>query len=192
MLMFKQLFTSRTRSKILELFLSDPYSEIHLREICRRIQENYNSTRRELNHLVELQILTSRMDGNQRYFKINKEHTIYPELKNIYLKTSGVGNTIRDNLEEIGNIKHCFIYGSFANDTERPDSDLDLFIVGTIDENKLIPIINKLEKKLNRDINYILYTPDEFRERKEKRDKFVMNVLNEKKVMLYGDEDELR
>lgn len=190
--MLGQLVTSRTRSKILELFLSKPDMEIHLREIARRIDENLNSTRRELNHLVEMSILVSRKDGNQRYFKINKDNIIYPELKKIYLKTSGLGSSIRDDLQKIGEIQYCFIYGSYAKDTETAESDLDLFIVGDVQEEELIPIINRLEKKLSRDINYVLYTSNEFRNRIDKKDKFVLNVLKEDKIMLYGDEDELR
>ena len=134
--MFEQLFISRTRSKILELFLSCPDLETHLREIARRINEKYNSTRRELNHLEEISILISRKDGNQRYFKINKANLIYPDLKNIYLKTSGVGNAIRNSLDKIGKIQFCFIYGSYARHTEKAESDLDLFIVGDIDKGK--------------------------------------------------------
>ena len=189
--MLEHLITSRTRSKILELFLSEPGLEIHLREIARRIEENINSARRELNHLEEVSILTSRKDGNQRYFKINKANLIYPDLKNIYLKTAGVGNAIRNSLVEIGDIQYCFIYGSYARHTEKPDSDLDIFIVGEVDENKLIPVINSLETKLNREINYILYTLEEYRKRVERRDKFVMNVLEGEKIMLFGDENEL-
>ncbi len=189
--MFEHLIISRTRSKILELFLSEPGLEIHLREIARRIEENINSARRELNHLEEVSILTSRKDGNQRYFKINKAHIIYPDLKNIFLKTSGVGNVIRNSLEEIGKIQFCFIYGSYASNTEKTESDLDIFIVGDIEENRLIPVINSLEEKINREINYILYTSDEYHKRVERRDKFVMNVLEGEKIMLYGDENKL-
>jgi len=188
--MLEQLITSRTRSKLLELFLSRPDMEIHLREISRRIEENYNSTRRELNHLEELSLLNSRKDGNQKYFRMNRQHPIYPELKNIYIKTSGIGNAIIDNLQDMGSIQYCFIYGSYARDAETPDSDLDLFLVGAIDENRLIPVINKLEKKLNREINYVLYTSTEFTNRRNKRDRFVMNVLDDDIIMLYGDEDD--
>ena len=186
------MITSRTRSKILELFLSEPESEIHLREIARKIEENINSVRRELNHLEELLILSSRKQGNQRYFKINKTNIIYPDLKNIYLKTAGVGDAIRRSLDEIGRIKYCFVYGSYANNTEKADSDLDLFIVGNVEEQKLIPIINGLETELNRDINYILYTPDEYHARVKREDRFVLNVLEGKKIMLCGDENELQ
>ena len=189
--MFEQLITSRTRSKILELFLSNPESEIHLREIARRIDENVNSARRELNRLEDISLLSSRKDGNQRYFRLNRANIIYPELKRIYLKTSGLGDMIRNNLEGQGIIKFCFIFGSYASDKEKSDSDLDLFIVGDIDENILIPVISDLEKQLNRDINYILYTLDEYLSRVKRRDRFIMNVLEGEKIMLCGDEDEL-
>lgn len=189
--MLEKLITSRTRSKILELFLSNPDMEIHLREVGRRIEENYNSTRRELNNLEDMTILISRKNGNQRYFRINKDNPIYPDLKSIYLKTSGIGNAIRNSLDKIGEIRYCFIYGSYASNTEMPHSDLDLFVVGEIDENELIPIINGLEKRLKREINYILYTLDEYQTRKKNKNKFVLNVLREDKIMIHGDENEL-
>jgi predicted nucleotidyltransferase len=190
--MFGRLFTSRSRSKILELFLSGTFDEMHMREIARKIGGNINSVRRELYHLEDIGILASRKDGNQRYFRVNKDHPIYPELKAIYLKTAGVGNMIRSSIHDVGKVQHCFIFGSFANGTERADSDLDLFIVGDVDENVLIPVINALESKLNRDINYILYTPGEYRDRVERGDRFVLNVLEGKKILLCGEEDDLR
>ena len=97
--MLRKIITSRTRAKLLEFFLSHPHLEIHLREISRQIGANINSTRRELNHLEDISLLESRMDGNQKYFKFNIEHPIYPDLKSIYLKTRGIGDAIRNELE---------------------------------------------------------------------------------------------
>jgi predicted nucleotidyltransferase len=189
--MFERLFTSRTRARILELFLSNPGLRIHLREISRRIGENYNSTRRELNHLEGLSLLASQKSGNQRLFSMNTGHPIYPELKNIFLKTAGMGNGIREAFKNLGGLRLCFIYGSYAEDAETPQSDLDLFIVGEVDEVRLIPVVNGLEKRLHREINYVLYTPEEYMRRKRGKDPFVTNVLEGKKVMLQGDENEL-
>ena len=80
-----------------------------------------------------------------------------------------------------------FIYGSYANNTAGLHSDIDVFIIGTIDQNQLILAIKKLEKKLSREINYVAYEPKEFKERVKKKDSFVTNVIHEPKILLIGD-----
>ncbi len=54
-------------------------------------------------------------------------------------------------------------------------------------EDELIRCIEKLEKELYREINYVIFTPAEFSQRIRNNDPFIKNVLSEKKVMLIGD-----
>ncbi len=58
---------------------------------------------------------------------------IYNELACIILKTEGVAKELRDSLSEIG-VEMAFIYGSFANMKAGVDSDIDVFIIGDVDE----------------------------------------------------------
>ena len=117
---------------------------------------------------------------------------IYEELTNIILKTEGVAKILREKLTKIGDIKTAFIYGSFASKKAGIKSDLDLFIIGKIEEKKFIIFINKLEEELTREINYVLFDSKEFRDRIETNDPFIVNVLKEPKIMLIGDLDEFR
>jgi len=117
---------------------------------------------------------------------------IYSELTDIILKTEGITRILQEKLSEIGTIKSAFIYGSFASKKAGIKSDIDLFIVGTINEKQLILFIKELEKKLSREINYVLFEPEEFRERIKKKDPFVSNVLKEPKITLMGNVHEIR
>lgn len=117
---------------------------------------------------------------------------IYNELTNIILKTEGVAKLLQEKLSEIGEVKNAFIYGSFASKEAGINSDVDLFIVGRVNEKQLIMLIKKLEKKLSREINYVLFEPREFRERIKNKDPFVSNVLKEPKIMLVGNLNEFR
>jgi hypothetical protein len=83
-----------------------------------------------------------------------------------------------------------FIYGSFAKSAAGAKSDIDLFIVGNIDENQLIPLVHESERALNREINYTLMRPGELEQRKREGEPFVTNVLKEPKLMIIGTCDD--
>ena len=189
--MLQKLFTSKTRVKLLTLFIMNPGREMYIREIARTTRENINSIRRELTNLEGIGLLKSERRGNLKYYAVNKKMPIYNELASIILKTEGVAKELRDSLSEIG-VELAFIYGSFANMKAGLDSDIDVFIIGEVDEDDLIIKIGAIEKKLSREINYILFTVKEFEEREKSKDPFIVNVLRESKIILVGDLSDLR
>ncbi|MDD1666976.1 MAG: winged helix-turn-helix domain-containing protein [Methanomicrobiales archaeon] len=84
--MLTHLFSSRTRVKLLELFLLHPEREVHVREICRITGLNINAVRRELANLEELGLLRSRWAGNARFYTVNLVFPVYHELTGILVK----------------------------------------------------------------------------------------------------------
>jgi predicted transcriptional regulator len=82
----ERLFSSRSRVKLLELFLLHPEREIHIREICRITGLNINAVRRELANLEGIGLLRSRRAGNARFYTVNIAFPIYQELISIFLK----------------------------------------------------------------------------------------------------------
>jgi DNA-binding transcriptional ArsR family regulator len=86
-----RLFTSRTRVKLLELFLLHPEREVHVREICRITGVNINAVRRELRNLEDLGLLRSRRAGNARFYTVNIACPIYQELTGILVKLGHPG-----------------------------------------------------------------------------------------------------
>lgn len=185
--MLDKLFTSKTRVKLLNLFLLNPETELYVREIARKTGENTNAIRRELQNLENIGLLLSEKKGNLKYYSTNKKMPIYIELTNIVLKTGGIQRILSENLTMLGSIETAFIYGSFASGSAGSKSDIDLFIIGQVYEDELIRCIEKLEKELSREINYVLFTPSEISQRIRNNDPFIKNVLNEKRVMLIGD-----
>jgi len=185
--MLEKLFTSKTRVKLLTLFLLNPETRLYVREIARKTGENTNAIRRELQNLEDISLLLSEKKGNLKYYSTNKKMPLYIELTNIILKTEGVGRNLSENLTSIGSIETAFIYGSFASGSAGGKSDIDLFIIGHVHEDELIRCIEKLEKELYREINYVIFTPAEFSQRRRNNDPFIKNVISEKKVMLIGD-----
>jgi predicted nucleotidyltransferase len=141
--------------------------------------------------LEDLGILTSKREGNLRQYQANRECPFYDELKGLVLKTVGVAGEIKTALDQLAGIESAFLYGSYARRDEKATSDVDLVIVGDVDMDKLDVLMGKLEKRLGREINYVLYSKREFKAKIKKSDGFVMDVLAGEKIMLTGKEDGL-
>jgi predicted nucleotidyltransferase len=188
--MLEALISSKTRVKLLTLFLLNPEQEYYVREIVRMIEENYNAVRRELANLEAFGLITGQKKGNQQYYTVNRSFFLYDDLQKIVLKTEGIAKTIRGDLGGQSNIECMFIYGSFARGTAGAKSDIDLFIVGDVDENVLIPLIHTSEQAINREINYTLMNGDELNRRKKSGDPFVKNVMLEPKIQIIGTCDD--
>ena len=103
---------TKSKAELLKLFLTNPDRTFYMQEIGRILGRKPGSFQRALNNMVSEGILTSEYRAKARFFKANKKYPIYKELKSIVFKTVGVQGSIRDVLEEIGNIKFAFIYGA--------------------------------------------------------------------------------
>ena len=189
--MLKKLFTSTTRVKLLKLFFLHREREFYLRELSRITGENLNSVRRELQNLKNAGLITERRRGNQKLYKVNKLSPIHEELRRLVIKTVGIGDVLRKELSKF-NIKFALVYGSFAQGDEIETSDIDLLIIGDLNEEKLIKVIGKLEEELSREINYILWTEKEFKRKIREGHHLLMDILKKPIIMLVGDEDEFR
>lgn len=183
---------TKNRAELLKLFFTNPDRAFYMQEIGRILEKKPGIFQRTLNNLVSEGILESEYKANARYFKVNRSYPLFKELKNIVFKTVGIKGSIGDVLKEAGDIKMAFIYGSYAKAKENYLSDIDIIIIGAPNEDELVKKLDKLEEKLQRDINYKLYTLNEFKKDVRESEPFVLEVLKDKKIMIIGDEDELR
>lgn len=179
-----ELTKSKTKEKILRLFFSAPEKSYYLRQMERMINVSVGTLRREILVLKEKGIFKSEHRGNLLYFFLNKEYPLYKELKNIIFKTIGAEGALKKELSKISGIKEAYIYGSFARGEEKSLSDIDILIIGSINENEFIDLISKLEQKLDREINYTLMTEKEFRKKLKEKNSFLENILKQKKIKL--------
>jgi predicted nucleotidyltransferase len=190
--MLQKLFSSRVRVEILSTFLMNPERKLYVREVARLTGEDYKNVSMELRNLEEIGLVSSRNEGNLKYFSLNKEFVIYEELKSIFMKTKGAVGILREAVSTKRDIDYAFIYGSFATGEERAESDIDLMVIGRISLEEVLALIRGPEEKLSREINVSLYDLQEIRKRVKDHDPFIMEVLGGSKIMLIGDENELR
>lgn len=185
--MLKYFITSKTKRKLLRLFLLNPEKSFYIREMEKLINEPINGIRRELKNLQKAGFLKVRRDGNRKLFRVNNGFPIISELKTIIYSTIGIGDYLKEHIENIEDIEFAFIYGSVAKDEETATSDIDIFLVGKISEKKFHKVISDLEEHIGRDINYTLMSKQEFEKRRKENDPFIKRILNESKIILKGN-----
>lgn len=185
--MIEQLLGSKTRVKLLHLFLSSPNRSFYVREITRKIDEQINSVRRELSNLLSIGIILSDTTNNRVYYEVNQEYEFYEPLRTIFasenkaLPKQQEKSPQKDEAKSMGNVELLLYTGQFTRD-ER--TGVDILIVGNTNLNSVQKYVAELESKEGKELRYTVMTLADFVYRKQVRDRFINDILASKKQVL--------
>ena len=186
-----EFLSSRSRAEILRLLFGTEGRELHVRELERQSGLADATIRQELKKLTRLGVIVARQDGNRTYYRANVESPLYPDIRNLVRKTSGLTDVLREALGE-AEIQIAFVFGSVASGAEKATSDVDLMVIGAISLRQLSKRLSGLATKLGREINPHALTPAEFARRIKEREHFINSVMETPRLFVIGSEDELR
>ncbi|MGH2361969.1 MAG: nucleotidyltransferase domain-containing protein [bacterium] len=116
---------------------------------------------------------------------------LFAEIKQMVYKTAGLGDIVRKAVEGVPGIKAAFVYGSVARGEEKPTSDIDLFVLGHLDRQGLSASLSQAERQLDREINLVTMSVDEWRKRAAAKEGFIQELREAPKIFLVGDEQSL-
>lgn len=184
------LLSSRVKAETLRLLFGPGGGEMHVREIARRAGLNEATVRQELKRLRRLGLVISRKDGNRTQFRAATEHPLYPDLRGLVLKTSGLADVLREAIAS-PRIRVAFVFGSIAEGTEEPASDVDLLVIGDLSLRELANKLSGVAERIGREVNPHVLTAREYARRRRARDHFVSTVRRAAKVFLIGDAHDL-
>lgn len=184
--MIEQLFGSKTRVKLLQLFYGNPNRSFYVREITRKIDEQINSVRRELANLLSVGIITSDNSNNKLYYEVNQKYEYYQPLLTIF-GTAPDKATIGEATDEADTAPQAFkpLAGVdlvlFTGQLTRDDrSGIDVLIVGGVSNSQAQKYITELEQQESKELRYAVMTSDEFEYRQKINDRFLSMVLESK------------
>ena len=189
---FERLFASRVRVALIAYFVLHPGERLHVRALEKIVGAQYSAVWRELRNLEVAGLVASEKIAGSRFYELAPEFPLLAELRSMVLKTVGIGDAVRKSLVKLRGIDAAFIFGSFADGSADSSSDLDLMILGDLELENVSSAISDLESELNRPVNYVLYSLQEWRSRLDHEDAFATNVMAGTKLMLIGSEDGLR
>jgi uncharacterized membrane-anchored protein YjiN (DUF445 family) len=199
--MIESLFGSKTRVKLLQLFLRNPDSSFYVREITRLIDEQINSVRRELANLVKVEIIQSQNVDNKLYYQVNSKYQHYKALRQLFaegLADEESSTQVEDKVTEspvvdsrisaykktfkaVDSLRCVVLSGKLVSNSSSP---VDLLLAGTIPKQKLTKLVKAIEKVEGIDINYTLLSFEEFYYRLNIKDKFISDIFKEEYVVI--------
>ena len=193
--MLEKLFGSKTRVKILKLFLLHPQNKFYIRQLARDQKLQLNSVRRELENMEKFGILTSSSSNREetaqsggqekKYYQANLEFVLFDEIKALIVKAQILyEKDFIVKLQSAGRVKLLVLTGLFVNNQ---NSLIDLLIVGKLNKVKLAKLIRELENELGKEINYTLFNSREFKYRRDITDIFLYGILESKKMVVIDE-----
>jgi predicted nucleotidyltransferase len=177
---------SKVRRRLMAYYFTNPKASHHLRDLADRLSVDPSNLSKELGRLEREGLFHSEVVGRQKYFRLNRRYSLYNEVRKIVAKTVGVLPLISRYLKKIEGIEEAHLYGSFARSQQDARSDIDLILIGVPDKKLLAEAVRKLEKQLGREINYTVLPRQEFERRRERKDSFLENVWQNKRLSLIG------
>ena len=186
------LFT-KTQQRVLGVFFGHPERSFYASELIRDTGTGSGAAQRELAKLEASGLIVARRIGHQKHYQANATSPVFSELRDIVLKTVGLVEPLRESLKPFASeIRAAFLYGSVAKGTDQATSDIDLMIISdTLTYGEVFGAIERVTRSLGRTVNPTVYTAAEFSKRVRKENAFVTRVLEQRKLWVFGSENDL-
>lgn len=191
--MIDALFGSKTRVKLLHLFLNNPNRAFYVREITRKIDEQINSVRRELANMLSIGIIKSDSSNNRLYYEINQQYAHYDPLRAIFadnnlqseVTAASDANDWVKRLKSLGDVRVALLSGSMVRGSK---GELDVLLAGNINKTQAKRFIKELEEEENKVLNYTVMSYEDFYYRLSVKDRFITDIVNAKITLLQDTE----
>lgn len=196
--MIDALFGSKTRVKLLHLFLDNPGQSFYVREITRIIDEQINSVRRELSNMLEVGVITSDSADNKLYYQANQRYEYYVPLRTIFSdqkiaasvpSVSGDVPAWHKLIIEMAGVRIAIVAGMLVQGSS---GSVDLLLVGDIPAKRAAQVIASIESDIGRELSYTILPYDEFYYRLSVHDKFISGVTRNKHLVLIDTDGVLK
>jgi len=192
--MLEHLFGSKTRVRLLRIFLHNGKNAFFVRELTRKIGAQINSVRNELDNLVDMGLVVAtdapaeadavkgRAAPQRKYYRINQDALLYPEMRALFVKAQLIleKDFVR-RITNAGGVSYLALMGFFVGEE---GAQTDMLIVGKVQKEKLSSVIRSFEREIGRDVNFTVFTPQEFRYRRDVTDRFLYSILESRKLVV--------
>lgn len=185
------LFCSRTRAGILTCLFGATPQRLHVRALVRESGCSLGAVQQDLRNLVALGLVRSERDGNRLYYSADANHPLYPALRDLVARTTGIYAVLAESLGSNG-IRFAYVFGSIASGQAKASSDVDLMVIGSVGLRELVTRLIPAGERLGREINPHVMSEAEYFKRCEEGEHFISTIVGSERHIIVGDEYELR
>lgn len=195
--MIDALFGSKTRVKLLHLFLSNPGRAFYVREITRKIDEQINSVRRELANMLSVGIIKSENADNKLYYEVNQDYPHYEPMRQIFVAAAPASKAIEEvdavgdwakRLKALGDVRVGILSGKLVHGS---DGEVDILLAGSINKTQAKKFVKELEQEEGKTLNYVVMEYQDFYYRLSIKDRFVSSIITTKHTVIADTEQVL-
>ncbi len=190
--MLDNILFGKTRAALLRELYANPDRRVSFNQLVRRLKSGPGAISRELATLTSAGLVAEQREGNQRFLSAGTSSPLFSELKALITKASGAPTFIREALQGLEDqIDIAVIFGSVAKGTERADSDVDLFIIGTAGYSVVTQRMYSIEDRLGRKVQTLYFDPSSPTDRASLQKSSTRAMLAGPKLFVLGDERRL-
>lgn len=188
--MFELFTKSKIKQRIILLFIYNQNKEFYLSEIAKIVGTSAGTAQRELNKLLQSDFIIFKKKANLNIYMLNNRYVLLKEVESIVKKTFGIEVELKKELSRLKNISFAFLFGSYVKGGFKSNSDIDLFVIGEEDEDQVFKVVQKVEERVGREINYHIAGKNEFS--RKKKANYFYNEIVESFILLIGDKKEFK
>jgi predicted nucleotidyltransferase len=180
------LFRSEMQVRLLALVLLQPERRWTLQGLARALDAPQSSVHRELARAEAAGVIRRDDEARPYRFSAAMNDAAYEPLAELLRRSFGVESELRASLDR-PDVRAAVIYGSWASGTRRPESDIDVLVVGDASLRELRRLVRPIGKATGRTIDLTLLGDDEFRCLLAERSSFVRQLMEAPVMSLVGD-----
>ncbi|MBI1935860.1 nucleotidyltransferase domain-containing protein [Candidatus Woesearchaeota archaeon] len=169
--------------KTAEFFLQNPYEEVYLRQLAKKLKLSPFAVKKYADILIREGLINEERKANLRYFKANTNNLFFRYLKislsmRIIIK-SGLIDFLKQN---IANVSSIVLFGSIAKGGDDPKSDADILIIG---KEKYLDL-GKFQEALGKEITLHIFSWSEWNSQSKDNAAFYLEIISYG-IPLYGE-----
>jgi len=185
------LFPSPVVLQVLSLFLTHPDERYYQRQVAELTGHSLLQVQHALERIEQAGLIRREKSGNRVYYHTEKGHPAFTDLQQALLKTDALGIVLAQAIQPFWErLQLAFVFGSIAKGEAGPESDIDLFLLGDIRLKELSTILSGSSEQLRREINPVIMTVTDYKERLTQKNRFALELLETPKIWLKGNQDE--
>jgi predicted nucleotidyltransferase len=184
---------AKVQQRVLGVLFGNPGRSFYANEVIGLARSGTGAVQRELARLEAAGLVVASRIGKQKHYQANQRSPVFTELRALVLKTSGLADVLREALTPVaGKVRAAFVYGSIAKGQDTAASDIDLMVISErLTYADLFGTLEDASARLERKVAPTIYSPKELARRRKQDSAFITRVLEQPKLWLIGDEDDL-
>jgi predicted nucleotidyltransferase len=171
------LFRSELQLRILAQIFEQG-GPVAARQLVDSLEAPAASVHRELMRARDAGVIVREAVGRTQLYRPATDSPLYEPLRELLKRTVGVDAELHAALAEEPNVVAAAVHGSYASAAGvRPQSDVDLLVIGDVDYRRLRKRLRDVERHTGRRVDPVIYETAEARALYRSGNGFIRGVL---------------